>query len=66
MLSACEPALSTVPAAGEYAKLPATVELAFSCVALSAVPYGIAAGVGHTTVGFALFTIKVTEAAPAA
>ena len=36
--SVCDPAAGTVPVAGEYTNVPVTVELASSCVALSAVP----------------------------
>jgi hypothetical protein len=61
-LSVCCPTPGTVPLAGEYAKVPATVEVAFSCVALSAVPYGMAAGVAQVIVGVALFTVSVTLA----
>jgi hypothetical protein len=34
----CCPALNTVPAGGEYTKLPATVVVAFNCAELNAVP----------------------------
>jgi len=43
----CDPAVSTVPDAGAYAKLPAVVEEASSCVAFNAVPYVIDAGVAQ-------------------
>ena len=33
-----EPAFNTVPAAGVYTNVPATLALAFSCVPLSAMP----------------------------
>jgi hypothetical protein len=36
--SVCVPAVSTVPAAGKYAKVPGTDAVASSCVLLSAVP----------------------------
>ena len=45
------PAVSTVPAAGEYAKVPGTLALASSCAALKAVPYVMAAGAGQVMVG---------------
>ncbi len=54
------PALSTVPGAGLYAKLPAVLAVASSCVPLSAVPLVIADGVGQLIVGVALFTVSVT------
>jgi len=47
----CEPAPSTVPAAGAYTKEPATLAIASSCVPLSAVPKLIAAGVAQVKVG---------------
>jgi hypothetical protein len=37
-VSVCEPTPNIVPAAGEYVKVPATVEVAFRCVALTGVP----------------------------
>src|SRR5829696_5847654 len=45
--SVCVPTGRIVPVVGEYAKLPAVEAVALSCVAPSAVPYGIAAGVLH-------------------
>ena len=39
---------------------PATFDVALSWVELRAVPYAIAAGVGHEIVGVALFTVNVT------
>src|SRR5690349_14093599 len=45
------PAPSTVPAAGEYAKVPGTLAVAFNCDAPSFVPYTIAEGAGHVIVG---------------
>jgi hypothetical protein len=36
--SVCVPALSTVPAAGVYAKVPPTLAVALNCVPLRAVP----------------------------
>ena len=50
------PAVSTVPAAGEYANVPGTLAAAFSCAAPSGVPYAIDAGVGHAIEGVALAT----------
>ena len=41
--------------------MPATLAVASNCVALSAVPYVIAAGVAHVMVGV-VFGIKVTVA----
>jgi hypothetical protein len=61
----CCPGLNTVPPFGEYVNVPATVDVASSCVALSAVPYAIAAGVAHVIVGVALFTVRVTLAVAA-
>jgi hypothetical protein len=60
--SACVPAVRTAPAAGVYAKVPATGEVALSCVALSPVPYVIAAGVAHVIEGVAWFTVNCTVA----
>ena len=40
--------------------VPATAELAFSCVPLKAVPYAIDAGDDHTMVGVACLTKIVT------
>jgi hypothetical protein len=54
------PALSTVPGAGLYAKLPGVLAVASSCAALSAVPLVIAAGAGQLIVGVALLTVSVT------
>ena len=42
--SVCVPALSTVPAAGEYTKVPGTLAVASNWVLLTAAPYVIAAG----------------------
>ena len=57
----CEPAPSTVPAAGAYTKVPATLAVASSCVPLSAVPKLIAAGVAQVKVGvpFPMVIVKV-------
>ena len=60
--SVCDPTARMVPVAGEYANVPGTVELALSCVALSAVPYVIAAGAAHAMVDVALLTVSVTDA----
>jgi len=57
------PAPGVVPAAGEYAKLPAVLAVASSCAPLSAVPYVIADGAGHVIVGVVfvtVFTVSVT------
>jgi hypothetical protein len=50
----------TVPAAGEYTKVPGTFALAFNCEALSAVPLPIAAGVGHVMTGSTPFPFTVS------
>jgi len=50
-VSVCAPTASTVPAAGEYTNVPATLAVALSCALPSAVPYVIAAGVAHVIVG---------------
>src|SRR5919109_769211 len=60
--SGCDPASSTVPAAGAYANVPGTLLVAFSCVALSAVPYVMSAGAGQVMVAVALTTFSVTVA----
>ena len=57
------PAPSVVPAAGEYAKLPAVLAVASSCAPPNAVPYVIADGVGQVIVGVvfgAAFRVSVT------
>ena len=56
----CVPALGVVPLAGLYTIAPATLPLAFSCVAERVVPYVIALGVAHVTVGVALPTTNAT------
>jgi hypothetical protein len=43
-------------------KLPGNLAEAFSCVALSAVPYMIAAGVAQLSAGTAWLTVSVTVA----
>jgi hypothetical protein len=53
------PALSTVPDAGEYAKLPGVFAVASSCVELNGVPKVIAAGAGQAMTGVALLTACV-------
>ena len=59
------PAVNTTPAAGVYTNVPGTLAVAFSCVALSAVPYAIAVSVGHVIVGVALSTVMSTVAVAA-
>src|SRR4030081_1098412 len=54
------PALSTVPATGEYTNVPGTLAVAFSCVALSAVPNVMSAGAAHVIVGVAFSTLMAT------
>ena len=51
------PKLSTVPAAGLYAVVPATKPVAFNCIALKAVPYVMSSGVAHVMVDVAWFTL---------
>ena len=53
----CGPAPSTVPAAGVKLNVPGTDDVASSCVALSAVPYVIAAGAGHVMVAILWLTV---------
>jgi hypothetical protein len=55
----CAPAFSTVPSAGVYSNVPATVVEAFSCASPSAVPYVIAEGRGQPTIGVARRTVIV-------
>ena len=62
VVNVCDPALRAVPAAGEYVKLPATGELASSCIALRAVPCVMAAGVAQVMAGVALLTVTATVA----
>ena len=50
----------STPEDGVYWNVPATGEVASSCVALSAVPKVIAAGVAHTIEGVALLTSTFT------
>ena len=57
------PALGVVPLAGLYTIAPATLPLAFSCVAERVVPYVIALGVAHVIVGVALLTVSETVVA---
>ena len=57
-VNVCVPALGVVPLAGLYTIAPATLPLALSCVAESAVPYVIALGVAHVIVGVALLTVR--------
>ena len=54
------PALGVVPLAGLYAIAPATLPVALSCVAESAVPNVIALGVAQVIVGVALPTTNET------
>ena len=54
------PARGVVPLAGLYTKLPATLPDALSWVAESAVPYVMAPGIAHVTVGTALLTTSKT------
>ena len=54
------PAFGVVPPAGLYAIVPGMLPLALSCVAERVVPYVIALGVAHVTVGVALPTTKDT------
>ena len=56
----CVPTFGVVPLAGLYTKEPATLAVALSCVAESTVPYVIALGVAHVTVGVALVTVTFT------
>ena len=58
--SCCVPAAKTVPAAGEYVKVPATVVVASSCVAPSAVPYVMGDGTDHVIVGVTMLTVIFT------
>jgi hypothetical protein len=46
-----------VPGAGVYANAPVTLAVALSWVALSGVPYTIAAGFAHVITGVALLTV---------
>jgi hypothetical protein len=52
------PAGSTVPAGGVYTNVPGVFALAFSCVALSAVPVPMLVGAGQVMVGVAWFTVS--------
>ena len=52
------PTLGVVPLAGLYTIVPGTLPVALSCVAESAVPYVMALGVAHVTVGVALPTVS--------
>ena len=56
----CVPDVRTVPDAGVYVKVPATVEVAFNCAALKAVPYETDAGAAQLIVGVTLLTVRVT------
>ena len=59
------PAAKTAPAAGLYMKLPGTLAVASNCVALSAVPAAMGAGVAQVIVGAAWLTVSCTEAVAA-
>ena len=54
----CAPPLGIVPAIGEYTNVPAVLAVASSCVAVSAVPKVIAAGVAHVITGVAKLTVR--------
>ena len=54
------PALGVVPLAGLYTIAPATLPVALSCAAESAVPKVIALGVAQVIVGVALATVSET------
>src|SRR5690242_15733252 len=56
--SVADPAPGIVPATGEYTKLPAVFAVAFSCVAVSAVPNVIAAGLTHVITEAAWVTVS--------
>src|SRR3954447_15827443 len=59
--SGCKvPIGSTVPAAGEYTKVPGTFAVAFCCAAPSVVPNVIGAGFDHVIVGVSLLPDVVT------
>src|SRR5258708_3178716 len=51
------PACRIVPVGGEYKKRPGTLAVAFSCVALSAVPNVMSAGVAQVMTGVAFSTL---------
>src|SRR5580658_576350 len=52
----CIPGGSTSPRRGEYAKVPGTDAVAFSCTRFRAVPWRMRSGSGHITVGVDLAT----------
>src|SRR5262245_59145347 len=54
------PAFSTVPAIGLQTNVPGVFAVAFSCVAPSAVPKVMSAGVAHVITGVAFTTLIVT------
>ena len=54
------PAVNTVPAGGAYTIVPVTEAVAFNCVALSAVPYTMSAGLLHVITGVAFVTVIAT------
>jgi hypothetical protein len=56
----CVP-VSTVPAAGLYAKVPATLAVAFNCVALKTVPATTDAGVAQVIVGVVFAPAPVVQ-----
>lgn len=63
----CAPASSIVPDAGVYTRVPVTfaplkLDVASSCVLLSAVPYVMAAGVAQVIVGLEEVTCSATDA----
>src|SRR5262249_60482496 len=54
------PAFRAVPATGVYANVPGVLAVAFSWVALSAVPNVMSVGVAHVMTGVAFSTLTVT------
>src|SRR5690242_9614563 len=60
------PKPSTVPAAGVYTGVPTTLNVAFSCVSPSAVPYEMSAGFDQVMVGvaFRIVTTPLTKLNP--
>src|SRR3954469_6303884 len=54
------PAFRTAPAAGVYTRVAAVAELAFSCVAPSAVPNVMSAGAGQVMTGVRFSTVMLT------
>jgi hypothetical protein len=64
VVSVWTPGRRTAPEVGVYTKVPGTLDVALSCTALSAVPYGIEAGEAQVMVGVAGATVTAMPGTP--